>query len=104
MIAKMLTQENLSAMLNKGAISSRAGPIDMPRITEIDTSKILETLGRISPTNPVEFLIRLGETESSGGISLHFEGGGWRLSGIQLPTAALRLLAQDLVNTKGRNG
>jgi hypothetical protein len=106
MIAKMLTPENLTAILNKGAISSggSAAIPNMVRLTEIDTSKIFETLMRISPVKPVEFMIRLGETESAGGISIHFEGDGWKLSGIQLPEAAVQVLAQDLVHSKGRNG
>jgi hypothetical protein len=105
MIAKMLTAENLTAILNKGAISSGGAAIpNMVRLTEIDTSKIFETLMRISPVKPVEFMIRLGETESAGGISIHFEGNGWKLSGIQLPAAAVQVLAQDLVQSKGRNG
>jgi hypothetical protein len=105
MIAKMLTPENLTAILNKGAISVGGAQIpDMMRLTEIDASKIFETVMRISPIKPVEFMIRLGETESAGGISLHFEGNGWKLSGIQLPAAAVQVLAQDLVNSRRRNG
>lgn len=105
LIAKLLTAENLTAILNKGAISPGGAPIpNMVRLTEIDTSKIFETLMRMSPVKPVEFMIRLGETESAGGISIHFEGNGWKLSGIQLPAAAVQVLAQDLVQSKGRNG
>jgi hypothetical protein len=105
MIAKMLTAENLTAILNKGAISSGGAPVaNMLRLTEIDTSRIFETLMRISPIKPVEFVIRLGESEIAGGVSIHFEGDGWKLSGIQLPAAAVQVLAQDLVNSKGRNG
>jgi hypothetical protein len=105
MIAKMLTPENLTAILNKGAISVGGAQIpDMMRLTEIDASKIFDVLTRISPIKPVEFMIRLGETESAGGISLHFEGDGWKLSGIQLPAAAVQVLAQDLVNSRRRNG
>ena len=105
MIAKMLTPENLTAILNKGAISIGGAQIpDMVRLTEIDVSKISDVLMRISPIKPVEFMIRLGATESAGGISLHFEGNGWKLSGIQLPAAAVQVLAQDLVNSRRRNG
>ena len=105
MIAKMLTAENLTAILSKGAINAGGAPIpNMVRLTEIDTSKVFETLMRITPVKPVEFRIRLGDTESAGAISIHFEGDGWKLSGIQLPAAALQTLAQDLVQSKGRNG
>jgi hypothetical protein len=104
MIGKILTPENLTDVLNKGAI--RVGGVDanMLSLTEIDTSKVLETLRRISPTKPVEFQIRLGQNDKDGGVSLHFEGNGWKLSGIQLPNAAVQALAENLINTKGRNG
>lgn len=105
MIAKMLTPENLTAILRHGTIEATGVPsITVTRLTEIDTSRVLETLMRISAAKPTEFLIRLGEAESAGGVSIHFEGDGWKLSGIQLPAAALQALAQDLVNIKGRSG
>jgi hypothetical protein len=105
MIAKMLTEENLTGILNKGAISV-GGPAvaDMQRLSDIDTYKIFETVRRISPIKPVEFMFRLGEAENTGGVSLHFQGNGWKLSGIQLPSAAVQVLAQSLANNKGRNG
>lgn len=100
MIGKILTPENLTDVLNKGAI--RVGGVDanMLSLTEIDTSKVLETLRRISPTKPVEFQIRLGQNDKDGGVSLHFEGNGWKLSGIQLPTAAVQALARSLMKSK----
>ncbi|MCK1353813.1 MULTISPECIES: DUF2939 domain-containing protein [unclassified Bradyrhizobium] len=100
MIGKILTPENLTDVLNKGAI--RVGGVDanMLSLTEIDTSKVLETLRRISPTKPVEFQIRLGQNDKDGGVSLHFEGNGWKLSGIQLPNAAVQALARSLMKSK----
>jgi hypothetical protein len=105
MIAKLLTKENLTAILNKGEIGAGGTPAaNILRLTEVDTSKVFETLMRISPIKPVEFMIYLGETESAGGVSMHFEGDGWKLSGIQLPAVAVQVLAQELVNNKGRSG
>ncbi|MCK1273619.1 MULTISPECIES: DUF2939 domain-containing protein [unclassified Bradyrhizobium] len=100
MIGKILTPENLTDVLNKGAI--RVGGVDanMLSLTEIDTSKVLETLRRISPTKPVEFQIRLGQNDKDGGVSLHFEGNGWKLSGIRLPNAAVQALARSLMKSK----
>ena len=100
MIAKMLTAENLTSILNKGTISTTGEIVNMRRLTEISPSNVLETLGQITPVKLVELFVRLGDSESAGGISLHFEGDGWKLSGITLPTAAVQVLAQDLV--KGR--
>src|ERR1700712_4122241 len=49
MIAKMLTGENLTRILNRGAIDPGGGSIaDMQRLSEISTSGTLEMLGRIS--------------------------------------------------------
>ena len=105
MIAKLLTEENLTGILNKGAISVGGPAIgNMQRLSDIDTSRVFETLKRISPVKPVEFLIRLGEAENAGGINIHFEGNGWKLSGIQLPNAAVQVLAQSLANSRGRSG
>jgi hypothetical protein len=105
MIAKMLTEENLTRLLNSGAIGSDGtATANMQRLSEIDTSRIFEMLGRVSPVKPVEFLVRLGDTENAGGVSIHFEGNGWKLSGIQLPTEAVQMLAQSLIDAKGRKG
>jgi hypothetical protein len=104
MIAKMLTEENLTSILNKGEINVGGENATMFRLTELDTSRLFETLKRISPTKPVEFAISLGNTANDGRISLHFEGNGWKLSGIQLPAAALQVLAQNLANSRRGNG
>lgn len=101
MIAKMLTQENITAILGSGTIGSSAGNLNVQRLTEIDSSQLLQTLKRISPVKPVEFLVLLGGSEKDGGVSIHFEGNGWKLSGIQLPIATVQVLAEDLANSKG---
>jgi hypothetical protein len=104
-IAKMLTEENLTRILKDGAISSGEKPIaNMQSLGEIDTSNLFKMLNRISLIKPVEFLFRLGEHENAGGVSIHFEGNGWKLSGIQLPTAAVQVLAQSLIDSKGVKG
>jgi hypothetical protein len=103
MIAQMLTEESLTSILNTGAIRSSGNTVaNIPRLIDIDTSSAIETLRRISPVKPVEFFVRLGPQDSAGGISLHFEGNGWKLSGIELPSTAVEALAQNLV--KRRNG
>jgi hypothetical protein len=105
MIAKLLTPESLTDILKKGAIGPGGSPIaNMPSLSEIDTSRTLETLKRISPVKPVEFLIRLGDTESAGAVSIHFQGDGWKLSGILLPSAAVQVLAQSLMDGRGHKG
>jgi hypothetical protein len=56
MIAQMLTEENLTNILNTGAIRSSGNTVaNIPRLIDIDTSSAIETLRRISPVKPVEF-------------------------------------------------
>lgn len=105
MIAKMLTAENLTRILARGAIGEEGSGIpNMQRLGDLDTSSVFKLLGRLSPVKPVEFLVRLGDTESDGGVNIHFEGDGWKLSGIQLPGAAVQALAQTLVDARDRKG
>jgi hypothetical protein len=106
MIAKMITEENLTEILKKGAISSNGITVaNMPSLSGLDTSKVLETLKRISPVKPVEVFIRLGDLgDTETGVSIHLEGDGWKLSGLRLPSTAVQTLAQSLANNKGRSG
>lgn len=98
LVSKMLTEENLTKLLRTGAvanISQDAQFGNLASLSSLDTST-LRLLGRISPVKLVEFAIMLGDDRDSGGISLHFEGDGWKLSGVQMPAAALRALADSL--------
>ncbi|HEV7636182.1 MAG TPA: DUF2939 domain-containing protein [Bradyrhizobium sp.] len=105
MVSKMLTPENLANILSKGTLAIGPGmEASMLPLGELDTSKLLGILWRFSPVKPVEFSVRLGDSDSSGAISLHFEGDAWRLSGVQLPAPALKALAQSLPDNRGRKG
>jgi Protein of unknown function (DUF2939) len=103
MVGKLLTEQNLTNMLRNGTFDAGgAETANMQRLSELDTSKIFETISRLSIIKPVEFLIRLGDNENSAGVSIHFEGNGWKLSGIQLPATAVQALAQVLSENKDR--
>jgi hypothetical protein len=100
MLQKMLTAENLTKLLQTGTI---AGPDVstslVPDILSINTSNIGELLGRVSWVKPVEVFIRTSPTtdrDSVSGVSLHFEGSDWKLSGINLPKSVTRQLAASL--------
>jgi hypothetical protein len=98
LVSKLLTEENLTKLLRTGAVanvSQNAQFGNLASLASLDTST-LRLLGRISPVRLVEFAILLGDNSDSGSISLHFEGDGWKLSGVQLPAAALRGLAESL--------
>ena len=71
----------------------------VPDILSINTSNIGELLGRVSWVKPVEVFIRTSPTtdrDSVSGVSLHFEGSDWKLSGINLPKSVTRQLAASL--------
>ena len=97
MVGKLLTQERLTELLNSGKVSLDASYLgEMGQLSRVAPSKLLETAKRIRLVNPVEFSLQLGSGQDAGGISLHFEGDGWKLSGIRLPSAVLDALSRHL--------
>src|SRR5882757_3110275 len=98
LVSKLLTEENLTRLLRTGAVgdvSQNAQVGNLASLANLEPSA-LRLLGRISPVKLVEVAILLGDDRDSGAINLHFEGDGWKLSGVQLPAAALRALAESL--------
>ena len=97
MVGKLLTQERLTELLNSGKVSLDASYLgEMGQLSRVAPSKLLETAKRIRLVNPVEFSLQLGNGQDAGSISLHFEGDGWKLSGIRLPSAVLDALSRHL--------
>ena len=97
MVGKLLTQERLTELLNSGKVSLDASYLgEMGQLSRVAPSKLLETAKRIRLVNPVEFSLQLGSGQDAGSISLHFEGDGWKLSGIRLPSAVLDALSRHL--------
>jgi hypothetical protein len=101
LISKMLTADNLTNILQKGSLTSEGSGVQLTALGEVDTSRLFQLIGRLSLVKPVEFLVRIGDGEAAAGISLHFEGNGWKLSGVNLPQKALQQLAQSLTE-RGR--
>ncbi len=97
MVGKLLTQERLMELLNSGKVSLDGTYLGgMGQLSQLAPSKLLETAQRIRLVNPVAFSVQLGSGQDAGGISLHFEGDGWKLSGIRLPSAVLDSLSRHL--------
>ncbi|QWG10968.1 DUF2939 domain-containing protein [Bradyrhizobium sediminis] len=98
LVGKMLTKENLASLLQDGKVRGVDGVTDisLEPLKSIELSDLGHVIRRISLVKPVEFSIRLGDAEDAGGISLHFNGAGWQLSGIQLPARAAQTLAATL--------
>ena len=87
-VGKLLTPEQLAELLNSGTVSLDGSELGkMGQLSQVAPSKLLETAKRIRLVNPVEFSLQLGSGQDAGGISLHFVGDGWKLSGIRLPSA-----------------
>lgn len=101
LVGKLLTKGNLTELLRNGEIKGDiAAGLELPRLKPLDLSDLAGLVGRISLVKPVEFAVRLGDGENSGGISFHFEGDLWRLSGVQLPAKAVQALAATLPTSK----
>ena len=102
LVAKMLTADRLTQLLKSGNLDGSAGLpsfAGVPALGQLPTGDWLSLLGRINLIQPVLLGIRVSETadpESYAAINLHFEGTGWKLSGIELPKAILRTLAASL--------
>ena len=97
MVGKLLTQERLTELLNSGKVSLDASYLgEMGQLSQVAPSKLLETAKRIRLVSPVEFSLQLGSDQDAGSINLHFEGDGWKLSGIRLPSAVLDALFRQL--------
>jgi len=97
MVGKLLTQERLTELLNSGKISLDASDLgEMGQLSRVAPAKLLETAKRIRLVSPVAFSLQLGNGKDAGSISLHFEGDGWKLSGIRLPSAVLDALSRHL--------
>ena len=99
----MLTAESLTNILQNGPLGTD-GDNQIIALGGIDTTKVLESLGRLSLVKPVELSVRLGDEEDAGAISLHFEGNGWKLSGLNLPARAVQELAMSLPEARPRKG
>ena len=93
MVGKLLTQERLTELLNSGKISLDASDLaGMGQLSQVAPSKLLETAKRIRLVSPVEFSLQLGSGQDAGGISLHFGGDGWKLSGTHCRVRCLKAL------------
>jgi hypothetical protein len=97
--AKLMTPENLSALLKSGTVGRAAENMTfgtMSSVAELDISNIFVFAGRITLVKPVEFALRLGGGQDAGSISMHLEGTTWKLSGIGLPPKVLTNIVNRL--------
>jgi hypothetical protein len=102
MVANMLTADRLTQILKTGNLGATPGVptgAGLPALADLHNENWLSLLGRLSFVQPVLLAIRLSNTtdsDSYAAINLHYEGFGWKLSGIALPKGAVRDLAASL--------
>jgi hypothetical protein len=52
LISKMLTAGNLTNILQKGSLTTEGGGVQLAALSDVDTSKLFELLGRLSKNSP----------------------------------------------------
>jgi len=100
LLAQLLTPENIAQILQSGALPVPAGAapstIMLPSLNAAGLESTMRILARLQPKTPVQLRVRLDDTGEAA-IRLHFEGTRWKLSGIDLPAAALEKLIAGVV-------
>ena len=102
MVAKLLTAEKLTQILKTGNLEAAPGIpglAGLPALAGPYNEDWLSLLGRVSFVQPVLLAVRVStssDPDTYAAINLHYEGPGWKLSGMVLPKAAVRELAASL--------
>jgi hypothetical protein len=99
LLASLLTPENIAKVLQSGALPVPAGAVSpviaMPSLRGAGLENTLRLVTRLRPKSPVQVQVFLDDGGEAA-IRMHFEGTHWKLSGIDLPTAALQALVASL--------
>jgi hypothetical protein len=98
LLAKLLTPENLTKVLQSGALPADGGgapPIALPSLSAAGLDSIGRLLPRLRPKSPVQLQVLLDDTGQTA-IRMHYEGTHWKLSGLDLPPAAVEKLVAGI--------
>jgi hypothetical protein len=98
LLTKLLTPENITKVLQSGTLpagSATAPPIALPSLNSAGLDNVGRLLMRLRPKSPVQLQVLLDDAGGTA-IRIHFEGTHWKLSGIDLPPAALDKLIAEL--------
>ena len=101
MLAKFLTPENLTRLLQTGSATdtSRTMVWEIPSLDRIDTSRLFDLVGRLRPVQIKTIELRTSASDAPelySAVSMSLDGTTWKLSGLRMPRALAEKLAQSL--------
>ena len=91
LLQKLLTPENITRVLQRGTLpadTAGAQTVALPSLSSAGLENAGRILVRLRPKSPVQVQVMLDDTGQTA-IRMHFQGTDWKLSGIDLPPAAL---------------
>jgi hypothetical protein len=94
LLAKLLTPENITKVLQSGALPADAPntlPATLPSLSSAGLENAARVLTRLRPKSPLTLQVLLDDGGQTA-IRLHFEGAHWKLSGLDLPPEAIEKL------------
>ena len=95
LLQSVLTPDNIAAILHSGTLSAldrtNTSAATLPPLSSMELDNPVRVLVRLRPKTPVQLQVLLDDTGQAA-IRMHFEGTHWKLSGIDLPPAALEKL------------
>lgn len=98
LLATLLTPENIAAVLQSGALPATgagAPSITLPSLDSAGLEHVGRLLSRLRPISPMQLRILLDDSGQTA-IRMHYEGTHWKLSGLDLPPAALEKLVAGI--------
>lgn len=94
LLAKLLTPDNIMKVLQSGALpadGNNAPTIMLPSLNSAGLENTGRLLMRLRPKSPAQLQVLLDDSGETA-IRMHYEGTHWKLSGLDLPPAALEKL------------
>jgi hypothetical protein len=94
LLATLLTPENIARILQHGSLpvgATATQTVALPSLSSAGLENVGRILLRLRPKSPVQVQVLLDDTGQAA-IRMHFQGTHWKLSGMDLPPAALEKL------------
>lgn len=98
LLVKLLTPENIANVLQSGVLPTDDGnlpAITVPSLGSAGLDDAARALTRLRPKSPMQLQVLLDETGETA-IRMRYEGTHWKLSGLDLPPAALEKLVAGI--------